>query len=168
MSEIFYFNDGTKRREVRIRKVGENFLAKVDDGKEEEIQAKILGQGQFQFTIENITYKVSISKENTKRFIHLEGMDYVLNIVKEDDDDSIDESDQSGDLTSPMPGQVIKVLVSVGDKVKKGDDLIIIEAMKMESRISSPIDGIIEKIYFKEGDQVDAQVPLMDIKPFED
>ena len=53
-----------------------------------------------------------------------------------------------------IPGAVSKVSVSVGDEVKVNDTLIVIEAMKMETNIISTGDGIIGKIYVKEGDSV--------------
>jgi pyruvate carboxylase subunit B len=59
-----------------------------------------------------------------------------------------------GDVAPPMPGRVVKVLVSKGDLVKAGDPLLIIEAMKMESRVPAPIDGSVTAIYVQDGDDV--------------
>ena len=59
-----------------------------------------------------------------------------------------------GDVAPPMPGRVVKVLVAQGDRVKSGDPLLIIEAMKMESRVPSPIDGRVSAILVAEGDNV--------------
>ncbi len=66
-----------------------------------------------------------------------------------------------GSLLSPMPGKIIKVLVSTNQSVKKGDPLIILEAMKMEHTIKAGKDGVIEKLFFKEGDQVQGQTELI-------
>ncbi len=60
----------------------------------------------------------------------------------------------SKELTSPMPGLVISILVKEGDKVLKGDNLIIIESMKMENILSADSDGIISKINIVEGASV--------------
>ena len=59
-----------------------------------------------------------------------------------------------GDVAPPMPGRVVKVLVAVNDRVKAGDPLLIIEAMKMESRVPAPLDGTIKSILVIEGDNV--------------
>ncbi|MFZ3014425.1 MAG: sodium-extruding oxaloacetate decarboxylase subunit alpha [Nitrospira sp.] len=59
-----------------------------------------------------------------------------------------------GDVAPPMPGRVVKVLVAVDDHVKTGDPLLIIEAMKMESRVPAPIDGRVVAILTAEGDNV--------------
>jgi 3-methylcrotonyl-CoA carboxylase alpha subunit len=54
-----------------------------------------------------------------------------------------------------MPGKVISVHVEIGDKVKVGDPLIVVEAMKMEHTITAPIDGEVAEINYAKGDQVD-------------
>lgn len=61
----------------------------------------------------------------------------------------------SGDIMSPMPGKVLSVLVKEGDKVKKGDLLMVIEAMKMENNILAPSEGIIDRVMAKQGETVD-------------
>jgi pyruvate carboxylase subunit B len=53
-----------------------------------------------------------------------------------------------------MPGRVVKVLVSKDQRVKAGDPLLIIEAMKMESRVPAPIDGKVMGILVAEGENV--------------
>lgn len=59
-----------------------------------------------------------------------------------------------GDVTSPMPGTVVKIKVKKGDKVKAGDTIVIVEAMKMENEIHAPIDGVVEEVYVREGEMV--------------
>ncbi len=57
----------------------------------------------------------------------------------------------AGDLTAPMPGQVRDVLVKAGDSVKRGQTLLLLEAMKMEIRIAAPADGEIQSVRVKTG-----------------
>ena len=59
-----------------------------------------------------------------------------------------------GDVAPPMPGRVVKVLVMIDAVVKAGAPLLIIEAMKMESQVPSPIDGKVVAILVSEGDNV--------------
>jgi 3-methylcrotonyl-CoA carboxylase alpha subunit len=68
--------------------------------------------------------------------------------------DAVATSDHSGELTAPLPGSVVKVLVKQGDAVKKGDRLLIMEAMKMEHPLIAPFDGVIESIHAQQGDRV--------------
>ena len=53
-----------------------------------------------------------------------------------------------------MPGAVYKQLVHVGDHVRAGEALLILEAMKMEMEVASPVDGIVDEVLFAVGDQV--------------
>jgi 3-methylcrotonyl-CoA carboxylase alpha subunit len=70
----------------------------------------------------------------------------------------------SGKLTAPMPGKVVAVRVEAGDSVKKGQPLIIVEAMKMEHTITAPADGIVANVNAKAGDQVDEKLELIAFK----
>ena len=63
-------------------------------------------------------------------------------------------------LTALMPGRVVKVLARAGDKVAKGQALMILEAMKMEHTITSPREGVIERAAFRENDLVPADAVL--------
>jgi biotin carboxyl carrier protein len=67
-------------------------------------------------------------------------------------------------ITSPMPGKVVKILFAEGDAVKKGETVIVISAMKMESEYKSPMDGVINRIGVKEGDTVDSNQVLIEIE----
>ncbi len=66
-----------------------------------------------------------------------------------------------GRLTAPMPGKVVAVLVQNGQEVKKGDALVIMEAMKMEHTIAAPSDGKVEELLYAVGDQVADGAPLL-------
>ena len=61
----------------------------------------------------------------------------------------------SGGLYAPMPGKVLATEVSAGESVSEGQLLVILEAMKMEHRITAPIDGVVQEVPVSEGDQVD-------------
>lgn len=71
---------------------------------------------------------------------------------------------QPGDVVTPMPGRVVKVLVSQGDRVKAGDPLLVVEAMKMENRVQAPTAGTVGVIYVKEGDEVNPDETLIHIE----
>ena len=67
----------------------------------------------------------------------------------------------AGQLTAPMPGKVVSVKVSPGDKVRKGAPLVILEAMKMEHTITAPQDGTIKAVNANQGDQVNEKLELV-------
>jgi pyruvate carboxylase subunit B len=69
-----------------------------------------------------------------------------------------------GDVASPMPGRVVKLLVAKGDAVKQGDPVLIIEAMKMENRLPAPVAGTVAALYVKEGDDVKPDETLLQLE----
>jgi biotin carboxyl carrier protein len=68
-------------------------------------------------------------------------------------------------LEAPMPGQVLKIFVEVGDRVAKGDPLIVLEAMKMEHQIAAPFDGLVESIACRPGELVQPGIDLITVVP---
>jgi len=67
-------------------------------------------------------------------------------------------------IKSPMPGLVLKVLKSVEEKVFKGETILILEAMKMENEIKSPIDGTIAELFVEQGKPIEKNINLFSIK----
>ncbi len=59
-------------------------------------------------------------------------------------------------ISSPMPGKIIKVLVKPGDEVKAGQNLVVVEAMKMQSEFKASADHVVAEVLVKEGDTVNA------------
>jgi len=68
------------------------------------------------------------------------------------------------EIKAPMPGLVLNVKVTEGDEIKKGDNLLILEAMKMENILKSSTDGVIKKILVKQGDKVEKNQILIQFK----
>ena len=67
-------------------------------------------------------------------------------------------------IKSPMPGLVLKILKKAGDKITKGETIMILEAMKMENEIKTNIDGIIAEIFVTEGKAVEKYISLFSLK----
>lgn len=72
--------------------------------------------------------------------------------------------DSSGGLFTQMPGKIVKIMSKVGDKVTKGQTLLILEAMKMENEIKSGVDGVVKAIHVKTGDALDNGVLMMEVE----
>lgn len=72
-----------------------------------------------------------------------------------------------GDLTAEMPGQVMDVRVSEGDSVQAGDVLLVLEAMKMEIRVTAPHDGTVSALKAAPGDVVERGQVLAEVTPAE-
>lgn len=104
---------------------------------------------------------VELVKEEKTAVVKISGNIYTLNI--EDQYDQLLKQLGMDNLAvskilqvkAPMPGLVLNVLATEGDEIKKGDSLLVLEAMKMENMIKSPTDGVIKKIAVKQGDKVE-------------
>lgn len=70
----------------------------------------------------------------------------------------------AGALITQMPGKIVKIMKKVGDKVTKGETVLILEAMKMENEIKSGADGIIKSINVKEGQALDSGFLMVEIE----
>ncbi|MDG5800048.1 acetyl-CoA carboxylase biotin carboxyl carrier protein subunit [Marinilabiliaceae bacterium ANBcel2] len=57
-------------------------------------------------------------------------------------------------VSAPMPGSIFKVMVAPGDEVKKGQTLLIFEAMKMENSLTAPADGVVKEVNAVEGNNI--------------
>ncbi|MBA4368943.1 MAG: hypothetical protein C0403_15045 [Desulfobacterium sp.] len=74
----------------------------------------------------------------------------------------------SDEVTSPMPAVVIKVMVKEGDMVEKGQGVVVVSAMKMETTLFAPFAGCVTKINVQSGDKVMPGVILVDIEKIEE
>ncbi len=125
------------------------------NGVETSIDLVELRPGHFHVIKDNKSYTavvVSYHAEEKLLVLNINGTDYEISI-KDKNDLLLQQLGISSKSTStvqvlkaPMPGLIISVSVNVGDEVKKGDSLLILEAMKMENVIKSPRDGKIKKV----------------------
>jgi len=96
-------------------------------------------------------------------WIHLDGRIHVLTI----DEQGAGGAADAGGMIAPMPGKVLEILCSIGEEVEEGQTLIVMEAMKMEHRISANGPGTIVAIHHEVGEQVNAGTILIDIEETE-
>ncbi len=78
---------------------------------------------------------------------------------------SPEQSGAGQGINVPMPGKIVDIRVKVGDRVKRGNILFILEAMKMQNEIDSPIDGVVSEITIQVGANADTAAPVMRINP---
>jgi 3-methylcrotonyl-CoA carboxylase alpha subunit len=92
------------------------------------------------------------------------GLNHRLRLIDKRSSSSVDEA-PLGNMQSPMPGKVIDIKVKEGDRVRRGQPVIVLEAMKMEHTIVAPSDGTIKKVKFAVGELVDEAVELVEFEP---
>ncbi|EMO11139.1 biotin-requiring enzyme [Leptospira borgpetersenii serovar Javanica str. UI 09931] len=93
-----------------------------------------------------------ILRKGNQIFIHYKGWN--TKVFLSNREVHLEEEGNDGLIKSPMPGKVIRILVSPGASVQKGTILAIVEAMKMENNILSPGEGIVEEVFVGEGSMV--------------
>lgn len=116
--------------------------------------------GVYHLLKDNVSYNLEVVKhipEEKKLVVKINNTPYSLDIKDKYDDllhslglDNL-ASKKVNDIKAPMPGMVLNILVTEGQEVKKGDGLIVLEAMKMENILKSPTDGVIKKIAINKG-----------------
>ncbi|MBI2784877.1 MAG: acetyl/propionyl/methylcrotonyl-CoA carboxylase subunit alpha [Legionella longbeachae] len=107
----------------------------------------------YQATVENKKHSLTIYTSQGQRTIER----FNWNTL------GIQTSTHRGQLTAPMPATVVAILKNIGDKVKAGERLIILEAMKMEHTIHAPNDGILQDIFYAVGAQVNEGEELLSL-----
>ena len=112
-------------------------------------------------------YKINLIEEdqfkNKKEHISVRS-DLSTSLIPSDAGSYINEVDKSGLLLSPMTGIINEIKVKVGQEVKKGDTVIVLEAMKMYIDIHAPKDGIIKEIFVKPNDNISINQKLLKIE----
>ena len=112
--------------------------------------------------IDNTRFFSKITKSNETLVVHGPWGDILFKILPRFK--SIGQETRDGGLIAPMPGKVIDLKVKVGSKIKKGDTLVVLEAMKMEHTVKAVEDGVIDELFVSQNDQVENGALLMVIK----
>lgn len=132
-------------------------------GEPTDFTIKKINQNIFQIVKGNQSRNVYIADDDEFYYVWIDGsaIKIVKNISEEDDyGEGGSTNANMQEIKPPMPGSVVKIEVSVGDKVSEGDPLIIVEAMKMEQSLFAGIDGVVKEINVQEKQQVDTDTIL--------
>lgn len=113
--------------------------------------------------LNNRTVKAVIHKHKDDVYIHLDGHVFQLKKFVGSAAEMAQASSFDGNLKPPMPGNVVKILVSAGDTVEKDQPLVIIESMKMEHPVSAPCDGEVKTIHVREGELAEIDRVLLEM-----
>jgi biotin carboxyl carrier protein len=133
---------------------------------------KTLKPGTYHYLINNRSYNVDVieSDKKSKQYqLKINGKDFDVQLRDRYDDllhelglDTISAAKIS-DLKAPMPGLVVDILVQENSVVKKGDTLVILEAMKMENSLKATADTIVKKVMVKKGQAVEKNEVLVQL-----
>lgn len=168
------------------REKGEPYVPELEE-KEEEKRENI--PVEFVITVHGEQYHVQIAgrgertQEGRTFFIRLDGRleEVLLKPVRELSPTEVVSGDLSGlgmevkpkrskpvalgDVASPISGKIVNIKVKPGNEVKEGDVLFVVEAMKMENEVHSPIDGVVQEVLAQVGETVNPDEVVVRIKP---
>lgn len=142
---------------------GKTFVLTFDD---RTIQAQVLHSenGKLDLLIDGQRVTAYVSSQNSKRWVTVNGRTSLLTKSSGARTRGHGHHHAAGELTAPMPGQVRAVNIGEGDAVTRGQTLMLLEAMKMEIRIQSPQDGVVRKLFVKQGQTVEREQILIEIE----
>jgi biotin carboxyl carrier protein len=134
-----------------------------------EAEVRVISQQAVSLLVGSRSFLVIVARDKDKKYVWLNGRTYLIQSGKEEHRlaERGDDRAQKGKsvVTAPMPGKVVKVNVSENEAVRKNQTLAVVEAMKMENEIKSPLEGFVKKIYVSPGDLVDSEKPLLELEP---
>ncbi len=158
--------------EISVRDERKHYLVCIKPENGEWIKHTILKQDYQQFDDvtcflhKNTSYLVDVVGEGTKYEVYTRGSYRTLELRNDEMllHDSLRGKQSIGggnSLDSGMPGKIMTVMVKVGDEVKEGDPILVMEAMKMENEMRASRDAKIKKIHVKEGDTIEGGATLI-------
>lgn len=158
VNDQFHFDIETKGSEIKVNGEALSF----DISHIHQNQSNII-YNQQSFNTE----VVELNKAEKTCVIKVNGNPYTISVEDQFDQllkqlglDNL-STNKVSEIKAPMPGLVLNVIVAEGAEVKKGDNLLILEAMKMENILKSSADGLVKKIMVNKGDKVEKNQVLI-------
>ena len=131
------------------------------EGIEEPVEVRRLGDGAYRVSIDGHPFDVVVARGTDTDWGCVSGRTYRWPRGPRHDGAAPDTGDAP--IAATMPATVTAVAVVAGQTVARGDTLVVLEAMKMEIPLRAPRDGRVTAVLCKEGEQVDAGVPLVEL-----
>jgi biotin carboxyl carrier protein len=157
-----------KVQQISMDEKGERFTFRHGE-RSFEADVRLISPHSISLIVEGRSHLVHIAEDKDRVFVCLGGVTLLFKRpgTEEKRFERGEEGAREGKtvVTAPMPGKVVKVNVAEKEAVRKNQTLAIVEAMKMENEIKSPLDGVVKKIYASPGDLVDSEKPLVEIEP---
>jgi len=133
-----------------------------------EAEVRRISASELRLRVGDRSVRIFLARDGERTFIAVDGRPYVVSEprVEAGRPGEADDKAAGGSLRirAPMPGKVTKLAVAEGQRVRRNQTLVIVEAMKMENEIKTSIDGVVAKVHVAVGDLVDAERPLIEIE----
>ena len=147
----FVFIEGLSEHCVRVRFLEHGLRLQIGP-REYALAGERLGDGRHEIRLDTHVFKARAVRHGDEWHVFCDGEYRRLKL--KDVFQKLETDTGSGSLAAPMPGRIVQVLAAPGSKVKKGDALLILEAMKMEHTITAPADGVVKEVLYAAGEPV--------------
>jgi 3-methylcrotonyl-CoA carboxylase alpha subunit len=155
-----HFVDGEETRTVRVVYRGDDrFLLELPNGAV-EARGELGEGGDLVVDFDGLSLSAAVVHHGDEMTVIAGGRSHRLARHDPMDVDDV-ELEETGRVTAPLPGKIVQVFVVAGAAVKKGEALLVMEAMKMEHTINAPADGTVARVGFAEGQQVEEGAELV-------
>ena len=157
---IYEANLGQERYLVEIARKGEAYTIKLGD-KEYVADVRKIGKALYSLLINNHSYNVEIRSNRYSHSVDLPWGSFQVDVYSQREGrlgarGARLEVLGRVEVSSPMPGRVVKILKEVDEQVREAEGVIVVEAMKMENELRSPKEGKVVEVCVAEGDAVNA------------
>ncbi len=162
MKRIFHL--GESRHELLVLP-GRDGKRVVLGGEEHAASLRELAAGEYRLEIDGVAQRAWIAVRGDLIHVHTGGRSYTLEAVDELAETSAAGGAAADTAEAPMPGTVVRVLVAVGETVRRTQTLMVIESMKMETAIVAWRDGVVATVHRAVGGTFDRKAPLVSLEP---
>lgn len=136
-------------------------------GKTVTVELVRMDGAQVDLLIDGVLTRAYVSRDGDRRWVTVDGQTLLLVNAGETRKSGAQAGPHAGVMLASMPGLVRLVAVAEGDRVKKGQTLAVLEAMKMENKLLAPFDGLVKKLLINVGQTVERDQVLMEITRLE-
>ncbi|MFN8455245.1 MAG: biotin/lipoyl-containing protein [Anaerolineae bacterium] len=165
MKQQFSYHINGEIKTVTIEPDGSSFRVTIGD-KVYPVTAQASQPGELVFAVEGQPVRAQVARDGDSIYVAVGGDTWTLApVLPQSQRRTAGHHPDSGNLEASMPGQVLEVLVAPGDTVARGDTLVVLEAMKMELRLSAPYAGHVRQVHCTVGQVVERGQVLVEIEP---
>lgn len=153
---------GETTREIDVTVQGDGYMVRVDDKEAVFVDVRAPVNHVLSVLCGGFSYDAGVKGENHSWAVNIYGTTHEVD-VQDPRSKALrlaGGADQ-GLLKTAMPGRVVRLLVSKGQEVVKGEPIIVVEAMKMENEMKAPADGCVSEIFVSEGQAIEAGTALI-------
>jgi biotin carboxyl carrier protein len=161
---------GGETRTVGLEELGENQFEVTIDGVALHVDVARSGRTIYSIIEDGKQFEVMIDEQGARGFDVLVG-GQLLHLQAYDERSKLLAASAKAVIAGPqrveaeMPGKVVKIVAPAGATVQEGQGVLILEAMKMENEIKSPIDGVVTEVSVSEGQTVESGAQLFIVEP---